>query len=63
MNNKKPPIGIQPKFIWEVQRIEDLVSAMNRYINAGLEIPVEWVENYNELIIKYENVEECDNRG
>jgi hypothetical protein len=46
----KPPIGIQPKYIWKSKRIVDLSFAIERYRVANLPIPIEWVEEYNELL-------------
>lgn len=46
----KPPLGIEPKYIWEARRADDLRNAIYRYTNAGVEIPVRWIEEYNELI-------------
>ena len=46
----KPPIGIKPKYIWEQERFDDIFRAISEYYNAGLKIPVEWIEEYNELI-------------
>ena len=35
---KKPPIGIIPRYIWELKRIKELKSAIRRFIDAGKEI-------------------------
>lgn len=44
----KPPLGLTPKSIWEEQmqhqRRQDIHAAMQRYIEAGKEIPNEWLE-------------------
>jgi hypothetical protein len=47
-----PPLGIEPKYIWEMRRATDLRDAIYRYTNVCLEVPVRWVEEYNELIKK-----------
>lgn len=49
MANIKPPIGIKPKFVWEEERIGDLLEAMLRYSNVGWVIPKEWIEELDEL--------------
>ncbi|WP_312107590.1 hypothetical protein [Lachnoclostridium sp.] len=49
----KPPLGIKPKWLHNQIRLNDIIKAIRRYINAGLEIPIEWVEEYNDLNIKY----------
>jgi hypothetical protein len=40
------PIGIVPKKIWVLKRIEDLQAAILRYLEADWPVPVEW---YHEL--------------
>ena len=46
----KPPLGIKPKFIHDEQRREELKQAINRYFEANKPIPMEWIEEYNELV-------------
>lgn len=48
----KPPLGVTPKNIWDMQRIENLKGAIDRYCNANREIPIEWIEEYNSLVNK-----------
>lgn len=45
----KPPIGVKPRYIHDEQRSRDLTEAIVRYLNEGLTIPSEWVDEYNEL--------------
>lgn len=56
-NIEKPPLGIMPKDLYyqriELQRLADLCATISRYYNAGLPIRMEWVEEYNELVVKY----------
>ena len=49
----KPPLGIMPRYIWNLKRIDDLNNAINRYYESGLKIPMEWIEEYNDLIVEY----------
>jgi hypothetical protein len=49
----KPPLGIMPRHIWNMKRIENLNDAINRYYEFGLKIPIEWIEEYNDLIVEY----------
>ena len=49
MKNTKPPLGLPPKFVMRMERLEEVRGAISRYYNAGLKIPVEWIEEYNEL--------------
>lgn len=46
---KKPPIGIEPRNIWEKKRIKELKLAIKRYVDADLEVPIEWVTELNEF--------------
>ena len=46
---EKPPLGLQPKWLCAEIRIKEIFSAMNRYYSYKKVIPVEWVEEYNEL--------------
>ncbi|GED35004.1 hypothetical protein P9G84_31905 [Brevibacillus centrosporus] len=45
----KPPLGLMPRKIWEEKRLDEVVSAIARYLNVNRTIPREWVEEYNEL--------------
>lgn len=47
---EKPPLGLTPRFIRDEQRIDEIVSAIERYITARKEIPSAWIEEYNELV-------------
>lgn len=47
----KPPIGLIPRNIFYEKRLEAIKSAMHRYIMASLKIPIEWIEEYNFLIM------------
>ena len=46
---KKPPIGIEPRNIWEKKRIKALKAAIKRYVDADMEVPIEWVKELNEF--------------
>jgi len=46
----KPPLGLIPKNIHRYQRRIAIIEAMDRYLQANKEIPIEWLEEYNELI-------------
>lgn len=49
---KKNLIGLIPKKIYYENRLIEVKNAIERYYNADLIIPIEWVKEYNELIIK-----------
>ena len=42
----KPPLGLMPKRIWDLQRKQDINNAMERYCKANKDIPWEWVQEY-----------------
>ena len=44
------PLGIIPKNIWKKQRLGELRGAVERYLEANQKVPIEWIEEYNELL-------------
>lgn len=52
MRNVKPPLGLMPKLFWDNERIADITNAVNRYMQEQQEIPIEWIEEYNNLVKK-----------
>lgn len=52
----KPPIGVMPRYMWDRKRQKDLADAMERYLEAGMKIPAEWIEEYNEISDRSEEV-------
>lgn len=49
----KPPVrGVMPRHIWECKRVKELTQAFERKMDAEEQIPTQWVEEYNELIIR-----------
>lgn len=50
MSEKKPPLGLMNEKLHAEQRYLSVCSAISRYYNAGLKIPIEWVEEHNKLI-------------
>lgn len=51
----KPPLGLQPrKIYWEhlnYCRRQDIIAAMHRYMEAKMDIPVEWCKELIDLVI------------
>lgn len=47
---KRPPLGLRPKWAAQQERYFEVCGAISRYYNAGKKIPLEWIEEYNELI-------------
>lgn len=48
--SEKPPLGLMPERIWKLHRLGDVKEAMLRYIDANIQVPVEWSNEYRELI-------------
>jgi len=48
----KPPLGIQPRYIWESFRLQELGEAIERYLSVNKTIPLKWIEEFNELVAK-----------
>jgi hypothetical protein len=48
----KPPIGLIPKWVSDKERLNEVRGAIVRYYDNELKIPIEWIEEYNELIDK-----------
>lgn len=46
----RPPLGLKPRSIWEDERICAIGRAIKGYFNEGKKIPIEWIEEYNELV-------------
>lgn len=51
-NKRKPPSGLMPKYIWKEKRFYEVCSAITRYYQAGFEIPIKWIKEYNNFIKK-----------
>lgn len=59
-NQKRPPLGVIPRNIWEefiienhlVERLEDLKTAIIAYANENLVINDDWINEYNHIIRK-----------
>ena len=47
---KKPPLGLKPKWIHDEGRRKDILDAIERYSEANMPIPIEWVKELRELI-------------
>ena len=50
----KPTLGVMSREMWNRQRQKNLADAMARYLEAGMKIPVEWIEEDNEISEKEE---------
>lgn len=48
----KPPLGLMPETFHSEARLIDVVNAIERRTSEKIEIPIEWIEEYNRLIKK-----------
>ena len=59
---KKPPIGLMPRDIHDrntkIERFNQVCGAITRYYQEGLKIPIDWIEEYNELVDDVKDVYE-----
>ena len=51
----KPPLGLMPHSVFLLRRLEEIFQAIERYYEASMQIPIEWIQEYNLLIEMYEN--------
>lgn len=47
---KRPPLGLKPRKHHELDRTQDIIDAIRRYMEKDMPIPIEWIEEYNELV-------------
>lgn len=47
--SRKPPLGLIPRWLHREQRLNEIIAAMSRYIYAGMQLPIDWVEEYNQI--------------
>ncbi len=52
---KKPPLGLTPRWLERITRIENIKAAIKRYMFENLRIPIEWIKEYNDLIKEKNN--------
>jgi len=48
---EKPPLGLVPQYLAKEGRLKDVKAAVMRYIKAGLPLPFDWIDEYNELTL------------
>lgn len=54
----RPPIGIEPEFIWKEKRLHALMQAASRYIDAGLRVKPKWFSEIRNLIDDLQTVKQ-----
>lgn len=48
-NAVKPPLGITPREVIDKERLKEITAGIQRYIEAGENIPVAWMEELYEI--------------
>lgn len=46
---KLNPIGLEPKEIWLKTRKKDIFEAIDRYVEANISVPAQWIKELREL--------------
>lgn len=49
-DHTKPPIGLEPRYIHDGRRIDDILAAIERYTDANMSIPKSWVDELRDLL-------------
>ena len=49
------PLGVIPREVVTFERMNDISEATQRYVDAGLDVPQEWITEYFELFEWYRN--------
>lgn len=39
----KPPLGLKPEYLWNEDRLKQIIEALQRYSEAGEELPIAWL--------------------
>ena len=50
---KKPPLGLEPRWVHDSRRAENILEAIERYTDANMSIPKTWVEELKDLFNAY----------
>lgn len=48
-NTVKPPLGITPRKILDAERLKEITDGIQRFIEAGEDVPVAWIEELCEI--------------
>lgn len=50
---KKPPLGLEPRWVHDSRRADDILDAIERYTDANMSIPKTWIEELKDLFNAY----------
>lgn len=49
---EKPTLGLMPRSVWDTMRAKEIFEAMERYATEGKTVPVEWVQELQEIALR-----------
>ena len=49
---EKPPLGLMERKYFEKIRVQEILAAMNRYIDANKKFPKAWKDELNDLLTR-----------
>ena len=49
MENKKPPLGLTPRWLLDEDRVIEIKAAIERYDEVNMPVPIEWYIELQEL--------------
>lgn len=52
-NMKKPPLGLEPRWLHDTRRAKEIIDAIERYTNANMPIKKEWIKELKDLFNAY----------
>lgn len=55
---KKPPLGLIPRHIRDIERLKEIADALQRYVAHPAVIPVEWIEEYNDIVVRIDKTKD-----
>lgn len=56
----KPPIGVKPRIIHIENRIAEIGRAIMIYVDSGTQIPKEWIDELEALVITQRILKKVD---
>lgn len=50
---KKPTLGLEPRWVHDSRRAQEILEAIERYTDANMSIPKIWIEELKDLFFAY----------
>ena len=51
-DKEKPPVGLKPRYIHEMERALDITAAIERRLLKGMKVPAGWVKELYNLVVR-----------